>query len=164
FSCTPALDSLVAKLQVAFPTQKSEWCIVKTHLLSHYIPAIRRAGHVSEFSTNMWEHLHGPLLNTIYRRSNKRNVEAQIMKHHEKSAAFITLEDEDGVRYTIMQQAMDTRRSVMTKESEPLDVLPANDPTSAKFFVSRWSQQHPSAHRALPHALAQYGITVQTIQ
>ncbi|CAI7751367.1 unnamed protein product, partial [Closterium sp. NIES-54] len=64
----------------------------------------------------------------------------------------------------IDRRAMDTRRSVMTKESEPLDVLPANDPTSAKFFVSRWSQQHPSAHRALPHALAQYGITVQTIQ
>ncbi|CAI5464606.1 unnamed protein product [Closterium sp. Yama58-4] len=98
------LGWLVEHLQAAFPKQPSSWCLVKTHLMSHYVDSIRRAGHVTEFSTNMFEHLHGPLVKRIYRRSNKRNVDGQIMKFHARRIPDVVPVDDPAGRDTAMRQ------------------------------------------------------------
>ncbi|CAI7851464.1 unnamed protein product, partial [Closterium sp. NIES-54] len=93
---------LVELLTAAFPEQKSKWNLIKTHLMTHFIPGIRRAGNVQEYSTNLFEHLHSTLLKQIYRRSNKRKVDTQIMKHHEMKLDSISNVPTDGVQ-TAMQ-------------------------------------------------------------
>ncbi|CAI5464795.1 unnamed protein product [Closterium sp. Yama58-4] len=137
---------LVEQLQAAFPKQPSSWWLVKTHLMSHYIDSIRRAGHVTEFSTNMFEHLHGPLVKRIYRRSNKRNVDGQIMKFHARRIPDVVPVDDPAGRDTAMWQAIETdtpTHSMWSYQKPP--PLPTGLQGRAK--------QHPGAQAALKDAL-----------
>ncbi|CAI5459336.1 unnamed protein product [Closterium sp. Yama58-4] len=147
---------LVEQLQAAFPKQPSSWCLVKTHLMSHYIDSIRRAGHVTEFSTNMFEHLHGPLVKRIYRRSNKRNVDGQIMKFHARRIPDVVPVDDPLGRDTAMRQAIETGTRTLIKESYLLPVELPEEPTSTNWFARKWAMQHPVAQAALKDALVRY--------
>ncbi|CAI5990599.1 unnamed protein product [Closterium sp. NIES-64] len=60
-------------------TQKSSWNIIKVHLVSHYIDAIRRARIPEHWCAQLFEHLHIEYVKNPYRASNKRNAAAQVM-------------------------------------------------------------------------------------
>ncbi|CAI5503539.1 unnamed protein product, partial [Closterium sp. Naga37s-1] len=60
-------------------TQSSNWNIIKVHLVSHYIDAIRRAGLPEHYCAQLFEHLHTEYVKNPYRASNKRNATAQVM-------------------------------------------------------------------------------------
>ncbi|CAI7820413.1 unnamed protein product, partial [Closterium sp. NIES-53] len=53
----------------------------------------------------MFEHLHGPLVKRIYRQSNKRNVDGQIMKFHARRIPDVVPVDDPAGRDTAMRQA-----------------------------------------------------------
>ncbi|CAI5477905.1 unnamed protein product [Closterium sp. Yama58-4] len=158
------LGWLVEQLQAAFPKQPSSWCLVKTHLISHYVDSIRRAGHVTEFSTNMFEHLHGPLVKRIYRRSNKRNVDGQIMKFHARRIPDVVPVDDPAGRDTAMRQAIGTDTRTLIKESYLLSVELPQEPTSINWFARKWAKQHPRAQAALKDALMHYAGCVTKIR
>ncbi|CAI7917242.1 unnamed protein product [Closterium sp. NIES-53] len=60
-------------------TQKSNWNIIKVHLVSQYIDAIRRAGLPEHWCAQLFEHLHIEYVKNPYGASNKRNAAAQVM-------------------------------------------------------------------------------------
>lgn len=68
--------------------QKSEFELIKIHLMSHLSEAIRRSGVPCEYSTNMYEHLHIMLMKVPYRASNKKNFARQMTRHHERLLAI----------------------------------------------------------------------------
>ncbi|CAI5486629.1 unnamed protein product, partial [Closterium sp. Naga37s-1] len=144
---------LVKLLTTAFPEQKSKWNLIKTHLMTHFIPGIRRAGNVQEYSTNLFEHLHSTLLKQIYRRSNKRKVDTQIMKHHEmKLDSISNVATDQGVQ-TAMQKAIEDGARVMVKESYFFPVKPDDVTPIANWFVREWAKLHSEAHHAFAGAL-----------
>ncbi|CAI5471540.1 unnamed protein product [Closterium sp. Yama58-4] len=156
-------ERLVELLKLAFPKQASAWNLVKTHLMTHFAQAIRRAGYVHEYSTNTFEHLHGPMLKQVYRRSNKRNADSQIMKHHEMRLDFALVEENENARQMAMQKAIEEGRRVMTKDSYSLQV----DPTefrSRNWFAQMWAQQHVEAHIQFKSALARRQLAPATVR
>lgn len=77
------ISSLVDHLVKYLPTQTSNWQLPKIHAMTHYYEDIKRGGVTSEYSAEMWENLHKTLMKGPYVGSNHKNVEGQLMKHHE---------------------------------------------------------------------------------
>ncbi|CAI7878576.1 unnamed protein product [Closterium sp. NIES-53] len=111
--------------------------------------------------TNMFEHLHGPLVKRIYRRSNKRNVDGQIMKFHARRIPDVVPVDDPAGRDTAMRQT-DTR--TLIKEPYFLPVELPQEPTSTNWFARKWAKKHPRAQAALKDALMRYAGCVTKIQ
>ncbi|CAI5490109.1 unnamed protein product, partial [Closterium sp. Naga37s-1] len=155
---------LVKLLVKAFPDQKSEWNLIKTHLMTHFVPVIRRAGYVQEYSTNLFEHLHSVLLKQIYRRTNKRDADKQIMKRHEQRLDLWEDEESDHGRETAMATAIEEGIRVMTKESHFFPVEPTGATESTNDFVKGWSEQHPEAHAAFKGALTRASLTPSKVR
>ncbi|CAI7881169.1 unnamed protein product [Closterium sp. NIES-53] len=109
----------------------------------------------------MFEHLHGPLVKRIYRRSNKRNVDGQIMKFHARRIPDVVPVDGPAGRDTTMRQT-DTR--TLIKESYFLPVELPQEPTSTNWFARKWAKQHPHAQAALKDVLKRYAGCVTKIR
>lgn len=74
--------SLVDYLKKHFSKQPSSWNIPKIHAMIHYREDIIRGGATQEYSAEMWENSHKTVMKAPYRKSNKKNIESQIMNHH----------------------------------------------------------------------------------
>jgi hypothetical protein len=59
--------------------------------MSHYSSCIQRLSLPSEYSTNIYEHVHIALMNVTYRRSNNRKTTKQIVKHNGRLEMIRTL-------------------------------------------------------------------------
>ncbi|CAI7920637.1 unnamed protein product [Closterium sp. NIES-53] len=95
----------------------------------------------------MFEHLHGLLVKRIYRRSNKRNVDGQIMKFHARRIPDVVPVDDPADRDTAMRQT-DTR--TLIKESYFLPVELPQEPTSTNWFARKPMHRWQSLQQTTP--------------
>ena len=70
-------------------TQKSDWQLVKVHMLTHYASSIRRGGCTREYNANLFEKSHTWTMKNPYRSTNKqkRSIVVQINRHHDQQEA-----------------------------------------------------------------------------
>lgn len=64
--------------------QRSNFNTIKVHMMGHFTNCIKRSGLPWEYSTNMWEHFHIVHMKSAYRKSNKKDANAQIVKHNRR--------------------------------------------------------------------------------
>ena len=82
----PSMCRVVRCLDTAF-VQTSNWQLVKIHMLTHYLPSIRRAGPLNQYSAQMWEHSHIWTVKQPCRRSNRRGAIPQLFAFHQRRDA-----------------------------------------------------------------------------
>lgn len=68
--------------------QKSEFELIKIHMMSHLSDSIRRSGVPCEYSTDMYEHLHIMIMKVPYKACNKKNFAKQMTRHHQRLLAI----------------------------------------------------------------------------
>lgn len=52
--------------------------------MSHFTNCIKHSSLPWEYSTNMWKHFHIVHMKSAYRKSNKKDANAQIVKHNRR--------------------------------------------------------------------------------
>jgi hypothetical protein len=69
YFCNRVVDSFKSTF---LDFQRSDFNIIKVHLMTHFTNCIQRSGLPWEYSTNQYEQMHIVLMKTAYRASNKR--------------------------------------------------------------------------------------------
>lgn len=88
------------------PLQKSAWNIPKVHAISHFVSDVKRGGITSNYSAECWEHLHIETVKNAWRRSNKKDVEDQIIEFNfekdvlQPEASTLDIGKKDGKKKT----------------------------------------------------------------
>jgi hypothetical protein len=95
--------------------QKSEFKLNKVHTMLHFVDDIKRGGPTSQYSANLWEHLHIHKVKTPYRASNARDANKQIFESNSNAELLDELED-FGIAYAD-DISEDKRTSVQQKVS-----------------------------------------------
>ncbi|CAI5498917.1 unnamed protein product [Closterium sp. Naga37s-1] len=158
-----ALTTRVVEAHViAYPKQRSEWRLVKVHLLSHLSATIRDRGMPLQYSTNLYEHTHKTTVKRPARGGNWRNATERIVQKHVQLAAAKELARESGgdaVYVTAMHQATEGQRRVLTRTSRRLLVGDTTDRCYSEYL----SQLGHVALAALPGALRAARVTTRTL-
>ena len=83
------LHRLVELLNAKY-TPKSDWQLVKVHMLTHYAASIRHGGCIREYNANLFEKSHTWTMKNPYRSTNKQkwSIVEQINRHHDQQEAL----------------------------------------------------------------------------
>lgn len=122
------------------PSQKSQWQFPKIHALSHYKEDILRAGVTCNYDAEMWEALHKYVMKKPWQRTNKKNVDGQIMKQANEqdllaSLSFDVEEFMEQEQQSNIDKADITGMNVLpnTKKFINLETLKTKDPYKEKW-------------------------------
>jgi hypothetical protein len=73
--------------------QKSNFKLNKVHAMLHYAEDIKRGGPTSQYSANLWEHLHIHRVKAPYRASNSKDTSKQIFDANTNTELLDELDD-----------------------------------------------------------------------
>lgn len=108
-------------------SQKSDWKFPKIHAISHYKEDIMRSGVTENYSAEMWEMLHKVVMKKPWLRTNRKNVEDQMMN----------VVDEMNVLSSLDEGLLEEKEDIsVTTYIDKADVTGTNVLPQTKFYVN----------------------------